>query len=373
MQHNIIPFFSGEREYQNLKDRIFDELPSCLETWKVVDAPVVKDLEKKVSEITNRSYGCALNSCTDALYFSLVALGIGPGHKVICPDFSFISTATSILRSGATPVFSEVDETYGLDINMVSEKLDEDTKAIIYVHMFGKAGKIKSIEKFCKEKGLFLIEDAAQGIGGEMNNRRIGSMGDCSCMSFSSTKPISAPGSGGMLLTDNESIYMRVKNFRRYGKDNTGKATEGIGTLSLMSAFTAKILEIKLEKINDWQDRRKAIAAFYIDQLSELNDIELPEQVFDDSHVFQKFVIKVGNRNLLKKYLANYKIPTNIYYPRPLSLEPCFDRMSEMTPVAKKTSELCAQVLALPIHAFLTDGEVEKIVKIIKNSLKKSG
>lgn len=368
MKHlnNSIPFFGVSREFAQHRAEFMNTIESVLATGQVLQGTQITELENIIANITNRSHAVAVNSCTDALYFSLLASNIKPGDEVLVPNFTFAASATCILRLGAKPILVDIDENFALDLNQAQSLINPKTKAIIFVHLFGQMHDPSTIEHFSKQNNLVLVEDAAQSLGAKYENRVAGSMGLTSCISFDPTKTISAPGSGGVLTTDDSKIASLVRSFRYHGKDVGSKTFNRLGYNSQMSTIAAALISQKLNYLEKWEDRRIAIAQIYKENLINLSQITLPKYIKESQNIYHKFVLEVEQRDNLFNHLKNSKIGSAIHYDTPLHREPIFDFLNlddEKFPMSLNKSK---KVISLPIHPFLTDSEIEIIIQTIK-------
>jgi dTDP-4-amino-4,6-dideoxygalactose transaminase len=218
----VIPYFALDREFEALREPILARIEEIFRTGQLLQGPWIADFEASLALLAGRRHAVAMNSCTDALYFAFAALGIGPGDEVMVPDFSFAATASSVLRTGAVPVYVDIHEGYELDLDHATELLSERTKALVYVDLYGRMGDAGALERFAAEHGIALVEDAAQTLGGKRDGRAAGSAGIVSCFSFDPTKVVSAPGSGGALLTDDDEIAWTARTLSHHGKSPAG-------------------------------------------------------------------------------------------------------------------------------------------------------
>jgi len=235
-----IPFFGTTREFLAHRAPIMERIERSLETGRMLQGEAVPDLERRVATQVGRRYAVAVNSCTDGLFFALRASGLEPGDEVLVPNLSFVATASSVVRASAVPVFVDVDDSYNLSLDAARERVTPRTRAIVFVHLYGQMGDARRIETFARDHGLILIEDAAQAFGASFAGRNAGSLGSASCLSFDPTKPISAVGSGGMVLTDDGEIAARVRRLRYHGRGPDGDFVE-LGFNSQMSTLVAAV------------------------------------------------------------------------------------------------------------------------------------
>jgi dTDP-4-amino-4,6-dideoxygalactose transaminase len=364
---NKIGFFGVSRENQEHGSVYLKKISKVLSHGKVLQGDEVSEFERKVSSLCNRSYGIAVNSCTDAIYFSLLASGVEPNDEVLVTDFSFIASASAILRAGAKPIFIDIDESFLMDLDRAKEHISERTKAIIFVNLFGQMGDPKIIREFALLNKLDLIEDAAQSLGAHFESTKSGSLGDISCLSFDPTKVIGSPGSGGMVLTDERKLAKKLTSLRYHGQGKKGEF-DSLGYNSQMPSLIASVLNYKLDQNEKWLSKRREIARYYIENINE--PIIMPVQIPNSGHIYHKFVIRLENRKGLKNYLDQNNIQTMIHYKKPLHKHKLFQLYNINDHNFPKTLAISRSVLSLPIHPFLRDYEVDYIVKKINNFVK---
>ncbi|MBI4064529.1 MAG: DegT/DnrJ/EryC1/StrS family aminotransferase [Elusimicrobia bacterium] len=360
-----IPFFGATREFQKHGGPILKEVGRIFKSGRMLQGPEVASFEEKLARFTNRRLAVALNSATDALYFALAASGIGPGDEVLVTDFSFIASGSAICRAGATPIFIDIDDTYNIDLKQAQAKITPQTKALVAVHLYGSMMNPRVVNDFSRRHNLVLIEDAAQAIGAAYDSVRAGSLGLASVFSFDPTKPISAPGSGGVLLTDDETLAAKVKRLRYHGKETGQNSYREIGINSQMPSATAAVLNFKMTREAAWRRRRQDIAARYIRGLAQVPGLVLPGACVKNSHIYHKFVIRIPNRDALKEQLSKAGIETMIHYSTPLHRQPCFAHLGLADRDYPVTNRFAQSVLSLPIHPFLKDSEVNLVISSI--------
>lgn len=360
---NTIPFFSQKRENYFLKkknNRIFNKI---MLSGKVLQGPSVKDLEKQLCKLFRAKYCICVNSCTDALFFSLLSLNLNKSDEVMIANFSYIASASSIVRAGAKPVFVDIDKDYNINLEEAQKKITNKTKVLVYVHLFGKTGNLIKIKKFCKENNLKLIEDIAQTFSFSKDQYKAGSIGDFSCISFDPTKTISAPGSGGAILTNNLKFYNLITKIRYHGKNKKKFKFDFLGYNSQMPSLTAAILKEKLKYNDKWIKKRIRIANYYTKYLGKY----VITPCASPFHVFHKYVILSNRRNELVKFLKKNNIEVMVHYPLMLSENKFLKKFVKKNQNFKNAKIASKQALSLPIHAFLKKNEVKKIVKVIQN------
>ena len=315
----------------------------------------VEFLEKKISKYIGRKHGIAINSATDALYYSLKCHGIGLTDEVLVSDFSWISSASCIVMAGATPVFCDIDlDSYHMSFEEIKKKTTNKTKAIVYTHLFGNMTETKEIELFCKENDILFIEDAAQSLGSKYKDRYAGSIGDISSFSFNANKVISGISGGGMIFTDEDSIAEYLRKIRKHGK---GKDYEMLGYNSKMFYMNAAYIEMRFDRINDLQMRRIKIANRYHE---ELEDLPVVTQVANNDviHNYHKYVVRFETKEIRDE--VKNKLNAKVHYDSPISKNSMFNLTP--CPNAQKASDT---ILSLPCHPYVTEEEISQICMTI--------
>lgn len=353
--------FYGIKRYYNENRQIFSAVNDNLLTEGQVFGKESENLEYDLCKLCDRKFAVTVGSCTDALFFALKGLGIGKGDEVLVTSFSFIASASCIVKTGATPVFVDIDpDTFLMNINSIESKITDKTKAIIAVHLFGQTLPIKELEEISKNKSLYLIEDCAQGLGSKSGLRIAGSMGDVSCLSFDPTKIISSFGSGGALLTNNEDLYKFVKTARYHGKNSCGEF-EFAGYNSRMSSSQCAIIRYQIkEQLKDRIRRLREIANFYKTNMIE-HHITHPHILPENFHTFHKYVIRSEMRDELRVFLKEKGIATMIHYPSAICDHKAFLNCSKGIDSLEICREITGKVVSLPIYPELTEKEIEYI------------
>jgi len=366
MKHPV-PFFGLNRELEFVKTEVFKSFENIFRHGRVLQSEEVQNFEIEIAERTNNKYAVAVGSCTDALFFALKSLGVEAGDEVIVPAFSFIASASCISRLGAIPKFVDVDEWGNLDASQLDDIITPKIKAIIYVHMFGRVDDFgfKKVFDLASKYSIPLIEDCAQAFGSEFNTgESAGSLGEVSCISFDPTKVLSAPGSGGIFLTNNENLANMARKLRYHGK-NRENEFDIIGYNSQMSSMTASTLSIKLNYEPGWRQKRREIASYYIDELTS-QDIELPKVKNILNHNYHKFVIKTDRQKELLDHLHKNKVQAMIHYQKLLPENSCFEVSDNHLAKYTSAKKICLSALSIPCHAFLEENELERVVSNIK-------
>ncbi|HSZ14156.1 MAG TPA: DegT/DnrJ/EryC1/StrS family aminotransferase [Solirubrobacteraceae bacterium] len=364
-----IPFFAAQREFAAHGRQLLERASAVLADGQTLQGQQVRGFEHELAQRLGRAHAVAVGSGTDALFFALRALRIGAGHQVLVPALSFIASASCVLRAGAQPVFIDTDDRHLLQLHSAHSHITQKTRAVIAVDLFGQTPHVEQLNAFAREHALLVIEDAAQALGAP----RAGAIGHVSCVSFDPTKPLAAPGSGGALLTDDAQLAQRVRRLRWHGRDDAGQFAD-LGYNSQLPELSAAMLRHKLQLEPRWRAARQSVAARYDAALEAVPGVQAPVRDELAAHSFSKYVLRTPQREQLRALLGHAGVPTRVHYPRPLHLEPVFanahgsadrDALSrdDARDGACPNAELAArEVLSLPIHAFLSDHEVQRVV-----------
>ncbi len=366
---NKIPFFGKDRYYKENSIDILRIVDSIYSHGMVLMGPEVEEFEKKIANYCGRKYAVAVGSCTDALYFSLLANGIKPKDEVLVTGYSFIASASCISRNRSLPVFVDINpENYMMDLEDLERKITDKTRAIVAVHLFGNSLNIEAVEKIARNHNLIVVEDAAQSIGSNYGYRNVCTLGECSCVSFDPTKILSAQSNGGAILTDNQRLYELLAKMRYHGKSLKTGEFETLGFNSRLSSFQAALLSFNLDRLDGWIKKHREIAHKYKTELIGLEQLVLPKENGDSRHTFHKFVLQVkdGKRDELKKWLDKNGIKTMIHYDEAIPNNKMFEALEHRAENLGNIYKVKSEVLSLPIHAWITDEEVSYIIKKIK-------
>jgi len=352
-----IDFVGCGHEHLELKEALAHEVSEVLSSGQMILGPVVEAFEEQLARACGRRHAVTVGSGTDALYFALRALGVGPGDEVLTPDVSFIASASAILRTGARPVFVDVDEHCHLDLTLAADLVTPRTRALMYVQLFGAMGDPEAVEAFAAQHALAVVEDGAQGFGARFGQRPCGSLGDISALSFSPMKVLSAPGNGGAVLTDSDASAAAIRRLRYHGRE-AGRFVE-LGCSSLLPSIAAAVLSLKLANQERWTARRDEIARRYIARLEGFL-VELPRPDPQVRHVWHKFTVALAGRDALGASLRSAGVPTMVHYPLPLHREPIFGPWEDAA--FPRACAHAARTLSLPLHAHLSEDQIEHIL-----------
>ena len=367
-QVTSVPLLDIGRENRPLLDEIKTAIDAVIESGAFVLGPACRDLEENVANLCESKHAIGCASGSDALLLALMAFDIGPGDEVILPSFTFFATASAVWRLGATPVFVDIKpDTFNISPEHIRRALTSKTKAIIPVHLFGQTAAMDEINQIASERGIRVIEDAAQSIGAAHRKRAAGSLGDVACFSFYPTKNLGAFGDGGMLTTNDDELADRLRLLRAHGMRPRYYHSE-VGINSRLDSIQAAILNVKMQYLGEWTEKRQRNAQRYETYFREAgipSAVELPKVASDRYHVFNQYTIRVtdGRRDELRKTLSESNIGSEIYYPVPMHMQECFRHITaDPLPVTETASK---QVLSLPIFPELTAPEQRAVVEAI--------
>jgi UDP-2-acetamido-2-deoxy-ribo-hexuluronate aminotransferase len=362
----MIPMVDLKKQFNEIKQELFDVLTEVLESSQYILGPKVQELEKSVAAYHGVSEAVGVASGTDALHLALDAIGIGEGDEVITTPFTFFATVEAILYTGATPIFVDIEpDTMNLDPGRIEGSITRRTKAIVPVHIFGHPADMERIQAIAKEHSLSVIEDCAQSFGAAIKGKKTGSFGDAGCFSFYPSKNLGAFGDGGMVVLGDDAIAADIRKLRNHGTVGAYRH-ESVGFNSRLDEIQAAVLLVKLRRIDSYNQQRRQIAALYDTLLSDAvaPPIERPGCL----HVYHQYTIRTAKRNELQSRLRKSNVSSVVYYPIPLHLQEAVNFLGYKKgdfPVAEETAE---KVLSLPIFPGLEEGIVRKIADIVNNA-----
>ena len=366
-----------QRQYQQIREEVLAAVERVCSSQQYILGAEVETLEREIAAFAGASAAVGCASGTDALWLALVAAGVQPGNAVVTTAFSFFASASAIVRAGARPVLVDVDsETLNLSPECVKARLraggSYKIRALLPVHLYGQCADMDALQQIADDFQLSIVEDAAQAIGAQWRGRRVGSLGAAATFSFYPTKNLSAYGDAGMVTTSDLNLAEHMRNLRNHGSPRRYHHEE-FGWNCRMDAIQAAILRVKLPHLEIWNQQRRQRAATY-DRL--LADAGLASKRFDSPvkplktsphafHVFHQYVIRAQRRDELRKFLGDRNIGTEIYYPIPLHLQPCFAYLGYSTGDLPESERAAAEVLALPMFPELTEPEQKCVVHSI--------
>lgn len=364
-----VPLLDLKQQHDALRAELRAATERVLDSQQFVLGEEVCLLEEEIARYcgTRHAVGCASGS--DALLLALMALDIRAGDEVITTPFSFFATASAITRTGATPVFVDIEpRTYNLDPSLVEAAITKRTRAIMPVHLYGQCAEMDAILEIAARHGLPVVEDAAQAIGAEDDTRRAGSMGRVGCFSFYPTKNLGGAGDGGMLVTDDDALDARLRTLRVHG-GATEYLHQEVGINSRLDALQAAILRVKLPHLEGWSQARRERAETYSLLLTNAHlDFSLRVPVIRENtrHIFHQFVVGVPeHRDALIEHLRAHGVGVKIYYPVPLHLQECFAYLGYAAGALPLAELAARETLALPLYPELRLEQQQYVVDVI--------
>lgn len=365
-----------KRQYLQNKERIDEAIAEVLLDTNFISGRQVTALEEQLAAYVGRKYCIACANGTDALQLALMAMGIGKGDAVFVPDFTFFSTAEVVSLCGATPVFVDIlENTFNMNpksleqaINMVLDEGILAPKVVIPVDLFGLPADYSKIESIADRYGLVVLEDGAQGFGGNINGKKACSYGKVSTTSFFPAKPLGCYGDGGAIFTDDEELAELIRSLRVHGKGQDKYDNVRIGLNSRLDTLQAAILKVKLDVfINAELDSVNKIAEQYSKELVGVVKVPTVREGYYSSWAQYSILLKDRKeRDGLMVYLKEQGIPSMIYYQKPMHMQGAFNESNSRKVDCSVTEQVCDRVLALPMHPYLKEDEVMKVTKIIK-------
>jgi len=333
----------------------------------------VKNFEKNFSDYLEVKYCISVNSGTDALILGLRSLNLKPQDEVIIPANTFIATALGATENNLKPVFVDIDpQDFGIDLTDLKNKINQRTKAVVVVHLFGQPDKISEIKDIIKQskQKIYLIEDACQAHGAYYYDKRVGGEGIFSAFSFYPGKNLGAYGDGGAIVTNDKRIAEKIKLLREYGQSKK-YFHETLGINSRLDTIQAAILNIKLTRLDHWNKQRQAAALYYTNQIKTFFPNLLPPQkFFDRQSVYHLYVVRTKKRNQLLKFLNKNNVQALIHYPVPLHLQKAFHYLGYKKGDLPNTEKAASEILSLPIYPEITKKQIDYIIGKLKDFYK---
>lgn len=361
-----VPFYDIKAQYDELAPQLDAAVHEVLSSGDYVMGKNHKAFEAEVAELHACKHGIALNSGTDALRIMMDAAGIGAGDEVITTAFTFVASTETIVQTGATPVFVDIDpRTFNIDAANIEAAITPRTKAIMPIHLFGQIANMGAITDIARRHNLIVIEDAAQALACTQNGVPAGNFGIGAGFSFYVTKNLGAAGDGGMIVTNDDEIAERSRSMRIHGMGRERYYYDHLGYTSRMHEIQAAVLHVKFSRLAQWNARRSAIADIYLSELAD-SGVQLPITSEGNNNTWHQFTILSDRRDELQGYLKEQGISSMIYYPVPIHFHEPYKRFANgpgSLPITERVSE---QVLNLPIHQHLSDDQARLVTSAVR-------
>lgn len=362
-----VPLLDLKTQYAALKSEIMPVIERVLDGQYMINGPEVGEFECDSAGYCETKFAVGCSSGTDALILALMALNIKPGDEVITSPFTFFATVGSIHRHGAKPVFVDIDpDTFNFDTELLEEAVNEKTRAIMPVHLFGQMADMDTVLDVAEKHDLKVIEDSAQSIGSKQNGAPSGSLGDVGCFSFFPSKNLGGAGDGGLCTTNDEDVYKRLIMMRNHGAHERYYHDEVGGNFRL-DTLQAAYLSIKLKYLDSWHEARRKNAAFYDAHLAGVEQIATPVIAEGNESIYNQYTLRVQQRDELQKYLAEAGIGSAIYYPLCMHEQKCFSHLGHKAGDFPLAEQAAAEVLSIPIYPELIEEQLAHVAETIKS------
>lgn len=358
----VVPFIDLKRSHRLLKSELLSACERVLDHGQFILGPEVTQFEQAFADYCGVDHAVGVDNGTNALVLSMRVLGIGPGDEVITPANSFLASTSSIALVGATAVLVDVGNDYNIDPGLVRRAITQRTRAIMPVHLTGRPADMTNICRIADENGIHVIEDAAQAVGAQYADKRVGSFGVTGCFSLHPLKVLNAMGDGGVITTNDATVYERLRTARNHGLQ-TRDACAFWSLNARLDTIQAAMLLVKMKHLDGWINRRRNIAQFYTDHLKDV--VTVPHGNTGDAPVFQTFVVMCRERDQLKEYLQEKGIETKVHYPIPIHLQPSAESMGYGPGDFPVTESQSRRILSLPIYPEMTDDQIDYVASVI--------
>jgi len=369
-----IPLVDLKAQYATIRDEVRQAIDEVLDSMQLTIGPNVRAFDKEWAEYCGTAHAIGVGSGTDALQLAIRACGVSSGDEVITVSHTFFATVEAIVYANARPILVDVDERSMLmDIGSVASRITPRTKAIVPVHLYGRTVDLKPLRQLAQDRGITIIEDAAQAHGALLDDgKRAGTGGRVNCFSFYCSKNLGAYGEAGSITTNDEKLADDLRALREHGQ-STRYYHPIVGYNARLDEIQAAILRIKLRRLDEWNARRQAIAARYNELLAG-GEIITPEIPRGGRHVFYCYAIRVpgGRRDGLRAHLTEHGIGTQIHYPVPIHMQEAAQFLGYRKGDLPVTEKVSGEVLSLPMYAELTDAQIDRVTTGVTEFMKKA-
>lgn len=361
-------FIDLKSQYQKLKPEIDAAIQRVLDHGQYILGPEVAELEEKLATYTGAKYCITVANGTDALQIALMALGVGPGHEVITPGFTYIATAETVALLRAKPVYVDINaRTYNLDPTLLEAAITPRTKAIIPVSLYGQCADFDAINAIAARHGIPVIEDAAQSFGATYKGKKSCNLSTIACASFFPTKPLGCYGDGGAIFTSDDEMAKVMRQIARHGQERRYHHVR-VGVNSRLDTLQAAILLPKLGILDKELERRHQLALRYAESLNALGVGSTPYVESFNVSAWAQYTIQVDDRESLQKRLSDLGVPTTVHYPLPLNKQPAVADANVSLPVG---DQVASRVLSLPMSPELSEDHQNEVVAAVAASIQK--
>ena len=361
----MIPFVDLRRQYLEIKNDIDAAVQRVLDTGQFVLGPEVEAFEKEFASMHGAANGIAVNTGTSALHLALLAAGVGAGDEVITVPFTFVATTAAICYTGAKPVFVDIDPaTFTMDVTQIEAAITSRTKAILPVHLYGHPADMDPILEIAARRGLVVIEDACQAHGAMYKGKPVGAIGDAGCFSFYPGKNLGAYGEGGAVVTNRADFTKSIRMLRDWGAEKKYHHVLK-GYNYRMEGLQGAILRVKLRRLPEWTNARRANAALYNRYLAD-SGVVTPTEASYARHVYHVYAVRTTDRTSLERTLHANGVSSGIHYPIPVHLQPAYADLGHKVGDFPESERAANEVLSLPMFPELTQTQIELVTTAVK-------
>lgn len=360
-----VPYVDLAGQHRLIKDELVAAAAEVIESGQFILGPAVTRFEEEFASLCGVKHAIGVGNGTDALVLALRGLGVGPGDEVVTVPNSFVSTASAVVLVGARPVFVDVGDDYNMDPARLEAAITPRTKAILPVHLTGRAARMDEITAIACRRGLPVVEDAAQAVMAEFQGRRVGSFGMAGCFSLHPLKTLNACGDGGVITTNDATLAEKLRLMRNLGLKTRDDCVMFEGN-SRLDTIQAALLLVKLRHLEAWTEARRANAAFYRRALAGVSQLRLPGERPDERAAYHTFVIQAERRDALREFLAARGVATNIHYPVPIHRHTAALGAELASGCYPEAERQAGRILSLPIYPELTPAQLEAVAGGIK-------
>lgn len=364
-----VPYVNLIGQNALIKTEVMAAIEAVIDHGHFILGDEVSEFERKFADLCQVPYAVGVNSGTDALTIALQTLNIGQGDEVITVPNSFIASTSCIAIVGAQPVFVDVGPDYNMDPNLLEAAITPRTKAILPVHLTGRPANMDPILEIAQRYDLYVIEDAAQSVVAEYKGKRVGSLGTIGCFSLHPLKTLSACGDGGILTTHDARLYESFKTRRNIGLATRDDCVMWAGN-SRLDTLQAAVLLVKLGHLKEWTERRRENASIYRELLTDIPQVESPQELKYEKAVYHTFVIQADNRNRLRSHLAENGVGSAIHYPNPIHSQTVASWLGYQQGTFPVTESQASRILSLPVFPELERQQLEYVVDCIRSFYK---
>lgn len=361
-----VPYLDLKQQIKNLRPELDAALARSLDNCSFCLGPDVEAFEQEFANFHEARHAIGFNSGTSALHVCMKLHDIGPGDEVIVPPFTFAATGWAVSYTGAKPVFVDIEpNTFCLDPEKLEAAINERTKAVMPVHLYGHPCAMDEIREVCARHDLPIVEDAAQAHAAKYKGRFVGTIGEMGCFSFYPGKNLGACGEGGAMVTNSDAHAERARALRNHGSRERYLHDE-VGFNYRMEGFQAATLRVKLKRLNEWTEARRRIAGRY-SELLRGTELTLPRESQDVQSAWHLFVLRHPRRDELAKHLAENQVGYGVFYPIPLHLQKCYADLGYQPGDLPVSEQAAKEVLSLPIFPELTDAQIERVAEVVNS------